>query len=335
MTVLREEDVAGFLKRRLAHSNGILVHGADAAAVSVLARSVGAALGGDIQTVDTSLAKSAPGGFMDQMLSLSLLGDRQILFVEGADDSTLKFLDAAFAEQRICNFVLVTAEALGKTSKLRVAAESAVLFASLAVYEEEQSVARVRVRKILEADNLLWAPTAEDEFFDTVGHERAVVTREVQKLALYARGQTQISAADVTAVCGDVASFEVDELIDAILGGDLESTDRIFIRLGADQQKFFPLFALHLNKLQGFRSEMENGATADSVARNAKPPIFFKRKNAILAQIRCLSLEDVINVQETLQAAILQSRKMADLSSPITSRALLAIARLCRSKIAA
>ena len=124
-------------------------------------------------------------------------------------------------------------------------------------------------------------------------------------------------------------------MIDAVLSGNLEASDRIYLSLGADQQKFFPLFALHLAKLQAFRSEMENGTLADSVLRNAKPPIFFKRKNAVLAQLRSLSLEDVVNLQETLQAAILQSRKLADLSAAILSRALLAIARLCRSKIAA
>ena len=121
-------------------------------------------------------------------------------------------------------------------------------------------------------------------------------------------------------------------LVDAILAGDLESSDRIFAALGGDQKSFFPLFSLHLSRLQGFRVEMENGGTLDNVLRNARPPIFFKRKNALAAQLRALTLEDIIGIQETVQATVLQSRKLGDLAPAITSRALLAIARMCRLK---
>lgn len=335
MTILREEELDSFLKRRLPLVNGILIHGADAAAVSMLARRVLLELKGDVQVVDLSGTKAAPGGFLDQMLSLSLLGDRQVLQVDGADDSCLKFLDLAFSEKQICNFVLVTSDALGKSSKLRMAAESAGLIVSLAIYEEDKAAARERIRRLLAAQNLVWGVAAEEEFFDSVGHQRAIVTSEVEKLSLYVYGQQQVSVEDVTRICGDVANFEVDELIDAVLSGNLEGSDRILSSLGSDQQKFFPLFALHLARLQVLRTEVENGISAEMVLRNAKPQIFFKRKNAILVQLRSLSLEDVVNLHETIQAAILQSRKFSDLSASILSRALLAIARSCRNKIAA
>ena len=335
MSVLREEEFETFLKRRLAGSNGVLIHGGDASAVSMLARSVVKQMGGDTQIIDIPAAKAAPGGFMDHMLSLSLLGDRQVLQVDGADDTCLKFLDSALAHQQPCNFVLITSGVLTKSSKLRVAVESASLIASFAIYDEDEAVARTRVSTLLAKQGLIWGAGAEQAFFDTVGHERTIVTSEIEKLSLYSFGQQIISVEDIAAICGDVASFEVDELIDAVLSGNLETSDRIFASLGADQQKFFPLFALHLAKLQSFRSEMENGASSEAVLRNAKPPIFFKRKNAISNQLRGLSLADVVNIQESLQAAIFQSRKMADLSNAILGRALLAVARLCRTKVAA
>ena len=335
MTVLREEEFETFLKRRLAGSNGVLIHGADASAVSMLARAVVKQLNGDSQIIDIPAAKAAPGSFMDQMLSLSLLGGRQVLQVDGADDSCLKFLDSAITHQQSCNFVVITSDALVKSSKLRVAVESASLMSSLAIYDEDEVAARTRVVKLLASQSLSWGAGAEYAFFDTVGHERTIVTTEIEKLAVYSFGQHIISVEDIAAVCGDIASFEVDELIDAVLSGNLEASDRVFASLGADQQKFFPLFALHLAKLQSFRTEIENGASSETVLRNAKPPIFYKRKSAVVAQLRSLSLADVVNIQESSQAAILQSRRMADLSGAILSRALLATARLCRTKVAA
>lgn len=334
MSVLREEEFETFLKRRVAAMNGLLIHAADPAAVSMLAKRVISSFG-DISHIDIAQAKSAPGGFMDQMLSLSLLGDRQLLFVEGADETCLKFLEPAFAQTSLCNFVLITADNLGKSSKLRAVAEASNLFACLAIYEEDGAALLERVRKLLAAEGLSWTPAAEDLFFDSVGQQRSIVSSEIEKLVIYARGQKSVGPEDVNAICGDVAGFETDELVDAVLSGDLETTDRIFQALGSEQTRFFPLFAMHLSRLQQMRSEMDEGGTVDSVLRNARPPIFFKRKNTFAAQLRSLTLEDVVAIQEAVQAAVLQSRKLGDLSASITSRAILAIARQCRTKLSA
>ena len=184
MGTLREEEFEAFLKRRVSTMNGLLVHGADSGAVSMLARRVISGFS-DISQIDLTEAKSAPGGFMDQMLSLSLLGDRQLLFVEGADEASLKFLEPAFSQTSLSNFVLVTADNLNKSSKLRVAAEASNLFACLAIYEEDGAALRERVRKLLAADCLSWAPAGEELFFDSVGQQRTIVSSEIEKLVIY------------------------------------------------------------------------------------------------------------------------------------------------------
>src|SRR5881394_1220688 len=97
MGILREEEFEGFLKRRISTSNGLLIHGNDESAVAMLGRLAAKAVGGEIRQVDIAAAKSSPGTFMDDFLSLSLLGDRQILLVDGADEYCLKFLEPAFA----------------------------------------------------------------------------------------------------------------------------------------------------------------------------------------------------------------------------------------------
>ena len=334
MGALREEEFETFLKSRVSTMNGLLVHGADSAAVSMLARRVISSFG-DISQIDVASAKSAPGGFMDKMLSLSLLGDRQLLFVDGADEACLKFLEPAFSQNSLCNFVLITADNLNKSSKLRTAAEASNLFACLAIYEEDGAAVRERVRKLLAAEGLSWAPAGEDLFFDSVGQQRTIVSSEIEKLVIYARGQKLLGPEDVGAICGDVASFEIDELVDAVLSGDMETADRIFQALGSDQQRFLPLFVLHLTRLQQMRADIEEGVALDGVLRGAKPPIFFKRKSAFAGQLRALTLLNILTIQETVQAAVLQSRKFGDLSGPIIGRALLAITRQCRARLSA
>ncbi len=332
MSLLREDEFDGYLKRRLGASNGIMIHGVDQAAVALLSRQVSKQLDGEVQRVDIAACKAAPGNFMDQLLSLSLLGDRQVLLVDGADETCLKFLEPALAYDRIANFTIILCDTLGKTSKLRTACEASSLFACLAIYEEDEVKLRARMSRILAGHNLSWGQEAEEAFFAAVGDDRSIATNELEKLALYAQGQAQVSVADVEAICGDTAEYDADELIDSILGGDLEQTDRIAVSLGADTRSFFALLQLHLGKLQALAMEMERGMNADSAVRGAKPPIFFKRKTAILNQLRMLTLEDLIELQETIQATTLQSRKQAALAETINNRALLSMARFCRAK---
>jgi DNA polymerase III subunit delta len=332
VALLREDYFQGFLQRRLNAVNGVLIHGGDQSAVGLLSRDVQTKLGGESQRMDIAACKAEPRAFLDQFLSLSLLGDRQILLVDPADDSCFKFLEPVVTATTLANFVILQADSLGKSSKLRMACEESPLFASLAVYEEDEVRLRARVAKILATHSLTWAEGAEDQFFSLAGDERALATQEAEKLALYALGQKEVSVPDVVAVCGNTSGFDADDLIDAILGGDLEASDRLMQTLEGDTRSFFPLLQLHLSKLEGLRLDMERGLTADMAVRGAKPPVFFKRKGAMLDQLRRLSLEDVMDMQASLQRASLDTRKQANLAPAIASRALLSLARLSRAR---
>ncbi len=332
MTVLREEEFDSFLKRKLGAMNGILIHGADQSAVALLSRQVVKHLNAEPQRVDLSEAKSSPGTFKDAFLSLSLLGDRQVFLVDPADELSLKFLQQVFNDTHVANFVVIQADNLGKTSKLRAACEASEMFACLAIYEEDPSRLSMRVQKLLSANALQWGEDAEDSFFTSVGSDRSIVLQEAEKLILYMMGQNEITVSDVAAICGDTAAFDADQLIDAVLSGDLETTDRIITSFGGDTRSLFALLQLHVAKLQGFRADMERGTTADLAVKNAKPPVFFKRKPAIMNQLRILSMLDLIEIQDTIAQLTLQSRKNAALAEAMNNRALLSLARLARSR---
>ena len=330
--MLREEDLDVFLSRKAKAMNGILIHGADEAAVNLLGRQATKQLSVEAQRLDIASFKSAPGEFFDRFLSLSMFGDRETLLIDDADEACLKFLEPAFQHAALGNFVVILCSALGKSSKLRLAAEESGLFGCLAVYEEDEAKLHTRIRKLIAAHGLAWGTDAEEQFFAAVGDDRALVTGEAEKLALFAHGQREISAEDVVAICGNTAEFDADDLTDAVLSGDLERTDHISNSMGAELRSFFPLFNLHIAKLQGLALEMERGMNADAAVRNAKPPIFFKRKPAIIDQLKQLSLQGLIDIQIAIQESTLLSRKNAELSEAINNRTLLAIARQCRTR---
>ncbi len=340
MAVLRTEDFESFLKRKTGTMNGVLIHGSDEATIAALARKAAQAVmasdesSSGILRFEMSFLKDDPSRLLDEFYALSLLGDRRVLLIEGADESALKFLAPVIASTSVANFIVLTAENLSKSSKLRVACEGAELFGSLVIYDENEVAQAARIRKLFAADQLSWVGDAEQLFYATVGTDRAAVDQEAAKLALYCLGNSHVTEENVEAICGDTAAFGTDELIDAVLAGDLEAADRMGSSLdteSAGARGVLPVLLLHLTRLQALHLEMERGATIDMVVRNSKPTIFFKRQNAFKSQLKKLDLESLIVMQQNIATAILQSRKNADLWEAITNRALLSLARSARN----
>ncbi len=337
MTVLREDDFESFINRRSASMNGILIHGTDASAVSALGRK--AVLPGAAHSlirIDLSSMKENPSRASDEFRSISLLGDRQVLLIEDVDDSHLKVLASIISENKLANFVVIVGDALSKSSKLRLACEESEKFASLAIYEDDPAALGARVRKQLSTEHLTWSAEGEALFFELVGTHRSSATQEAAKLALYCWGQSEISYADVEAVCGDTAGFGTDQLIDAVLRGDLDAADRMSYNLDADSagtRGVLSVLLLHLTRLQTLRMDMERGLNAEMAVRNTKPTIFFKRQSAFIAQLRTYDLQHLLDMQQTVSAAMFQQRKLPDLFEAVISRTLLSLARSARARL--
>jgi DNA polymerase III subunit delta len=339
MTVLRVEEFDGFLKRKIAATNGLLLHGSDDESVGMLARQVIRAIAGDeggsgaVLHVELSSLKENPSRILDEFCALSLLGERRILLVDGADDSILKFVDSILSATSSGNFLLMLAGSLGKTSKLRVACEQATLVSSLVIYEEDRSAMASRVRKLVADAGLSFLGDAEDLFFSVVGSDRSTINQELTKLLLYCFGQNSISEDDVLAICGDAATFGSDELVDAVLAGDLVKTDRMSKNLDGDQRLVLTSLLSHLSKLQALRMDIDNGMNADTAVRSSKPAIFFKRHPAVKNQLRIFELTELLNLQQVVASAILQTRKHADLGEALINRTALSIARTAAGKL--
>jgi DNA polymerase III subunit delta len=338
VTVLREDGFEQFLKRQMEAMNGVLVHGSDSAALAGFGRQIVRAIvgaNGEAERYDASILKEGAGRIQDEFYSLSLLGDRRVLWIDDVGDGNLKSLAEIITSTQLANFVFLSSDSLAKTSKLRIACEEAAKFGSLALYEEDIASVRTRLGSLISKADLRWEDGAEDLFLDIVGTDRSVVTQEFEKLTLYCFGGTIISGADILAVCGDTASSSSDSLIDSMLMGDLETVDRMYGNLdsGTGGPKMILSSTIsHLVRLQELRGIMDTGMNADSAVRGARPPIFFKRQSAVISQLKKFDAPELMWMQQSLAAATFQARKNADLADAVTSRALLSLARLARSK---
>jgi DNA polymerase III subunit delta len=334
MAVLRESDLADFLKRKAAQANGLLLFGNDEAAIATGLRQVVATLGAGEEPLrmDASSLRSDPAALDDAFRSMSLLGDRRLVIVSGVDENHATHVQTVLEATSLGNFIVLVSGSLKKGSKLRSAAESSPLFVAVAFYEEVGAAIVQRVQTIAKQRGVSFADGALERFVDLVGSDRSMLVSEAEKLILYCHPEKTIGLEDVEAICGDQAEFETDALIAAVLDGDMEATDRMFssICLSGDGKAVLIMLQMHLTRLENVAAAMARGSDFASACRSARPPIFDKQQSQAQRHLRAFSGDDLGRAQVSVQTAMLQSRQMADLGDAITGRCLLSLARMAR-----
>ena len=336
MTVVKQGEAEGYIQRRLGQVNGLLLHGNDAAAVHALVQAAVRVVAGDDpfseMTISPSDAVRDPALLMTEFRSQSLMGGRRIIVLRDCGDELVKVMQPVLDDPAAGNFILLTADALGKTSKLRKACEEAAKFASCALYEEGPEQLVRRVEQYLSAHGLNLPYAARERFFALAGDDRGSVMMEAEKLSLYAHGQKDVSVADVEAICGDSASFDADQLIDRVMEGDSEAADRIYgsLATAGTGRGLLPMLNYHVQRLQALVLDMASGAPFEQAFRSARPIFFFSRKGTMLNQTRIWDLDGLLEAQSAINAAVLRTRELPALEEAITGRCLLAVARQAR-----
>jgi DNA polymerase III subunit delta len=324
--LVREDEFLRTLRKKSNALQGVLIHGSDTAALADLTKAARVELGltSELRLESTAL-RSDPSRLRDEYSAMSLLGEKQAIIVSGCDDAAVGALNGLFGAGSTGNFVVLCADALGKSSKLRSAAEAAEHFACVPIYEASPEALGQRVTQALASGGLRFAPGASDTFFGLVDNDRSALLNEVAKLSLYCFGQAEVTEQDVLAVCGISAEFSADELTDAVLSGEVPEADRAFSMVDDEPGQIGSVLQQMLyqvQRLQGMRSDMSGGTSLEQAMQRAKPPVFFKRKQVVGEQLRALDTDTFESLVLLLSRAVVDVRAQANLAQETALRAI-------------
>ncbi len=332
MSVVKASGLLGLFSRGQTEPVAVLIHGADRSAVYDLCKELITHVTGStadslglVRLTEQQLATSKERLF-GEFASVSMFGGRQAVWISGASDSVASALDGVLASETPGNLIVIDAENLAKTSRLRKLCEASPRCASLALYEESPQELRRRLLGLIKAEGFSIADDAMEKFMELVSVERAVGESEARKLLIYCHGKTKIELDDVNAICGDTSEASADDLVDAVFGGNLLETDRFGANL-AEGRGVLSVALQHVAKLQAMAALVSPATSIDSVVNSPRFGIFFKRRPAVAAQLGVWSIEALLGAEEKICSAILQTRQFPDLGEAISSRTLLALSR--------
>ena len=325
------------LDRPSAETRCYLLYGADESGSRALAARLAAALGPDAERVDLTPAqiKSDPALLADEAASSSLFGGARHIRIDGVGEDCLSAVEALLEAGVAGNpVVLIGAASLRKDGKLvrRVAADPrGRVHAS---YAPEGRDAERLATVIAREHGLRIDASVARRLADACNGDRAIVTREVEKLALYADAAADdprdASHAMLDAIGIDAGEADTARLLDALFAGDLETLDRELARAAADGQEGIPTLRAIMRRVLPMamaRAEMDRGISPEPAIDKVARFLFWRDRKAIARDLPRWSATRLAAIVERL-AAMERDLKTGGGPGPIAADNLLfAIAR--------
>jgi len=299
---LSANQLSGFLQNPPPSVRVILIYGPDTGLVSERAEQLAARLVRDksdpfcVSSLTGASVNEDPARLYDEAAAMTLGGGRRLIRVQHALDGNAASVAKLIADPPNCDSVIVIeAGDLEKKSKLRAACDTdSPLCAAVPCYLEDAAGRQRTIAAMLDAEKLAASRDVIRLLADILPPDRLALRSEMDKLALYAMGQKEVTLDDVRAIITDAGGAEIDDLVQAAASGDPRRAATLLDHLLAEQTSPIALLRgmqRHLMRLQLARAHMANGAGAGEALKKLSPPVFWKVAEAMTKQLGRWPLE--------------------------------------------
>lgn len=282
--------------------------------------------------MDGAEVERGDGRLLDEARTVPMFSDRRLLWVRNAagQKGLADDIKALIAEPPRDAIILIEAGDLKKGAALRSVVEAADTAMALPCYADEGRDIDAVIDDELRKAGMTMPMDARQALRRNLGGDRLASRGEIQKLALYAQGQAEITLEDVKTMTGDVSGQSFDDAVDAVLEGRIADFDSAFTRQTQGGGQAFLALASAMRQFQtmhAMRGTMEeSGRNAASIVAGHRPPVFFARRKLIEKTLERWNSQAIERALARLQAAVLQTRRRPELAPALARQALLGIA---------
>ncbi len=337
MVAVKAHQAAQFMKSPDPKCGAVLFYGTDAGLVSERAQQLARRLAerddppGEIIRIDEADLEQDPDRLLVELQTVSMFGGRQVVRVTAGRRVAAKDLEALLSTGTLQGALIIEAGNMRPGDALRKLFERAPAAAAVACYADEAQGLETLVREVLDAHGLSITPEARQVLLARLGADRALSRGEVEKLALFARGKSEIDADDVENVVGDASELALDRIVNAAasgaLGDALRECDRL-VASGSSPQGVIAAVQRHFLRLHRVRSEIDAGRRLDEATRVLRPPIHFKQKSVFESQCRTWNGDLLAQALTRITDCARQARLSSDLETVLVERLLGGLAGL-------
>jgi DNA polymerase-3 subunit delta len=282
-----------------------LFHGQDTAQSRGLGQRLLQASGASKSIIASGAVKSDPASLADEAGAMSLFGGARIIWLEPAGEEILPGVEALLSAHSIESPVVAIAGSLTKASGLRKLAEASPSAVAFAAYMPEGQDAARMVADVGRSYGLKISQPVADRIAGAAGNDQALVSQELQKLALYLdaspHSPKELDHHAVDAVGTDTAEGDVMRLADLALSGQMDALADELARLPSGGSEAIPVvrsLQRRLIMLAPMRARVERGESPDAVMTSLGKALFWKDKGIVGRMLSQWDAERLAKVAE-------------------------------------
>mgnify|MGYP006104131135 CR=1 FL=1 len=283
--------------------------------------------------------RDEPSRLTDEARAISMMGGRRVVRLRDATEAVAKAVTevlAATEQTGDGTLVIVEAGDLSPRSKLRALFEKTDGAAAIACYMDEGAGLDDIVRKFLADAGITATKDVVSWIASNLGSDRMVSRMELEKLTLYAVGQSEITLEDAQAVIGDAAAVTLDDVVYAATGGDLKGLTVALARArfeGVASISILRAASRHLSRLEEAVAVMTSGASPNTAMKSLRPPVFFKQQNNFRSQLQRWRPQTLSRGRSELIQAEIDCKSTGMPGEAICERALMRLASMAGARV--
>ncbi len=235
--------------------------------------------------------KKDPAALSDECNAISFGGGDRVIVLTGATDALTPAIKNAIDQMVGGAVIIITADALSGSSKLRKMIESEDRAMALPFYPAEGSALEGEVTSALRT---LGAPPLDGDAARALGDvlqgvQHGEAMRFAEVLALAAADNDVITAEDVIATAPPAAEADFEAGIQAITQGRVRDLPDLFDRFEAQAASLPGLvrvLTMHIARLHRAQAFMAEGLDAQTAMGKLRPPVFWKTRDSFASQLR-------------------------------------------------
>jgi DNA polymerase-3 subunit delta len=281
--------------------------------------------------------KADPALLADEAASISMFGGARHIRVDPATDEATEAVEALMEASSAGNPVVLVAGSLRKDArlvKLALSSPMALAFASYA--PEGQAADRVAIELAREA-GLRLEPRAAQALVAATNADRALLAREVEKLALYLDASPEDPRPADMAALGAIGAAndesDLSAIVDAVMGGRPDQAAAELRLIGpAEAISVVRALLRRLAQITPLRAEVATGRSPDAVVAAAGKAIFFKDQKVVAGLLQRWTPDRLATATTRLAALERAYKRSGTAGMVLVGEELLTIARAAAAR---
>ena len=261
--------------------------------------------------------------------SISMFNSYKLIILESLKDKNMSEIENVVNSAPSQTMLIVKADNLKKTSKLRKLFESNAQCYALACYEDDAKSMMRLVDNFVKENSISIDRDIKNYLMQTLSTDRMISFNELQKISLfYANVDANPNLEEIKNLLNDTSSNNLQKMNESVMYGNTTKSSNIISKLlseGNNPISILRSLINYLKRLQKVKVEMKKGSNFDTAIKFLRPPLFWKDKDSFQQHCVHWPLNKIEKNLAQLLDTEIDCKTNSKLSSILCERSLLTI----------